>query len=395
MEPFGLSGLDNLGNTCYLNSILQILSNTTELKNFILNDVFINIIYKLDSNPIELLSFQLYKLVQTMWKKNDNYEPESIIELLDKKIDFINIKEQNDSHEILIHILEHMDKELKIPCKINILNTNNNKLLQNTICDYQYKLYKNNSKINDLFQFIIIYEDVCKKTKITNYSLQEQYILSLHLNENNTSNENSEELNSSSDNECHTEYYGFNDSDEDVNEECFEINSNEDIFDNSSSNSDDNLLLKKLNTINVNKKEIVDLYALLNNYFENETIDDVFCNICKKNITKNRNIYIWKLPKILIFHINKEDKQYNFKYKYPLELDMTRYVHPDNTNDKIYKYELYSINIRIRFGFESGHYYSCCKNINDWYMFNDNSVRKIDDINEIDEDINMLFYRIV
>ena len=245
MEPLGLSGLDNLGNTCYLNSILQILNNTTELKNFILNDVFINIIYKLDSNPLELLSFQLYKLVQTMWKKNDNYEPESIIELLDKKIDYINIKEQNDSHEILIHILEHMDKELKIPCKINILNTNNNKLLQNTICNYQYKLYKNNSKINDLFQFIIIYEDVCKKTKNTNYSLQEQYILSLHLNESDTSNENSEEeLNSSSDNECHTEYYGFNDSDEDVNEECFEINSNEDIFDNSSSNSDNNLLLK-------------------------------------------------------------------------------------------------------------------------------------------------------
>ena len=74
---------------------------------------------------------------------------------------------------------------------------------------------------------------------------------------------------------------------------------------------------------------------------------------------------------------------------------MTRYVHPDNTNDKIYKYELYSINIRIRFGFESGHYYSYCKNINDWYMFNDSSVRKIDDINEIDEDINMLFYRII
>ena len=69
MEPLGLSGLDNLGNTCYLNSILQILNNTTELKNFILNDVFINIIYKLDSNPLELLSFQLYKLVQTMWKK--------------------------------------------------------------------------------------------------------------------------------------------------------------------------------------------------------------------------------------------------------------------------------------------------------------------------------------
>ena len=74
---------------------------------------------------------------------------------------------------------------------------------------------------------------------------------------------------------------------------------------------------------------------------------------------------------------------------------MTRYIHSENTNNKVYKYELYGINIRIRFNFDSGHYYSYCKKKNNWYRFNDNKINKIDDITEIDEDINMLFYKII
>ena len=96
-----------------------------------------------------------------------------------------------------------------------------------------------------------------------------------------------------------------------------------------------------------------------------------------------------------MIHINKYDKKDNYKYKYPLELDMTRYIHYDNRNNKVYKYELYGINIRIRFNIDSGHYYSYCKKENEWYRFNDNNINKIDDITEIDEDINMLFYKII
>ena len=36
-----------------------------------------------------------------------------------------------------------------------------------------------------------------------------------------------------------------------------------------------------------------------------------------------------------------------------------------------------------------------CKKENEWYRFNDNNINKIDDITEIDEDINMLFYKII
>ena len=144
-----------------------------------------------------------------------------------------------------------------------------------------------------------------------------------------------------------------------------------------------------------NKNNKLELYNLLNNYFKVNNIEDVYCEKCNKNIIKKRFTYLWQLPYILIIHINKTDDDDNYKYKYPLELDMIRYIHPENINDKEYKYELYAINIRIRFNYESGHYYSYCKNNDTWYRYNDKYINKIDDITEIDEDINMLFYKII
>ena len=54
-ETLGTSGLINLGNTCYMNSIIQCLSNCDEFRTFIIGS---NLISQLINNETEYYSAQ-------------------------------------------------------------------------------------------------------------------------------------------------------------------------------------------------------------------------------------------------------------------------------------------------------------------------------------------------
>jgi len=124
-----LSGLQNLGNTCYINSILQLIMQCTD---FI--DLFQN--HCLDSDIFKNVS----SFIQN-YKTNKITSPEDILSIITDKNLFIK-GYQYDAHEFLIQFLDIIHEEMK-------------KCLNNTsiINVFEYKFYtifKNINRIDDI-----------------------------------------------------------------------------------------------------------------------------------------------------------------------------------------------------------------------------------------------------
>jgi ubiquitin carboxyl-terminal hydrolase 8 len=104
-ERFYLTGLDNLGNTCYMNSSLQALNATLEFREYILSNK--------DKGPLHCSLSKLFKRMANESVKNSI----SPLEFRDRFADFkpqFKGRAQHDSQEFLRFIIDGIHEEVNV-----------------------------------------------------------------------------------------------------------------------------------------------------------------------------------------------------------------------------------------------------------------------------------------
>jgi len=117
-------GLNNLGNTCFYNSVLQCLAQTPFLRKVLLDisESGEPITIKLDNEDITVLQEKwspltenLYTTLQEITNERDSvFNPSALLDSLRKKCKMFIGYSQHDSHELLRHLLDSVrDDDLK------------------------------------------------------------------------------------------------------------------------------------------------------------------------------------------------------------------------------------------------------------------------------------------
>jgi ubiquitin C-terminal hydrolase len=135
----GLVGLRNRGNTCYLNTAIQCLSNIPPLTEYFLmnnhlrdlNNRFAELNEK-NANEI-IVTNEYSKLIKAIWSskwtpQGSSLEPKSLHEIIQRSDARFEGFEQHDAQEILSFILDHLHEGLKYDVNISYTGTIENNL---------------------------------------------------------------------------------------------------------------------------------------------------------------------------------------------------------------------------------------------------------------------------
>ena len=183
----GIVGLFNLGNTCYLNSVVQCLSNTIEFTKYFLLDYYKNeqnfLAYDSKGDIVEKFA----KLLKNLWIGN-----ERVISPRDFILTFLNINpqfkgnNQQDAQEFLSLLFLNLHERLnRVVIKPEI-----NQIERKTENENEFETYKrfqklekmkNDSIIYDLFNGQFISTTSCEECQKKSITFEQFNILSLPI----------------------------------------------------------------------------------------------------------------------------------------------------------------------------------------------------------------------
>ena len=332
----GFVGLANLGNTCFLNSCLQVLNHTYEFHSILDNSTHIN------NNLIDSTILKEWiELRNLMWSGQGALSPNKFIYYVQqiakqKDRDIFTGWVQNDITEFLLFMIDciHNSLSRKIVLKIN--GTPKNSTDQLAIVCYQLleTIYtKEYSEIMDLFYGIYVTMITDTSTK-TLHSMKPEHFFVL-------------DLQIFSGNSAFSNIY-----------ECFDMFTSHELM------AGDN--------------------AWFND--KTQTKEDIL-----------RGVTFWSFPKILVLTLKRfspdGSQKLNHVIQFPLEnLDLSKYV--KGYRPESYKYDLFGVCNHMG-GVSGGHYTAFVKNASSqWIHYNDSSIEIVQNIDYIVSPMAYcLFYR--
>ncbi|XP_044294508.1 ubiquitin carboxyl-terminal hydrolase 8 isoform X1 [Varanus komodoensis] len=316
-----LTGLRNLGNTCYMNSILQCLCNAPHLA-----DYFNRNGYQDDINRSNFLGHkgevaeEFGIIMKALWTGQYRYiSPKDFKITIGKINDQFAGYSQQDSQELLLFLMDGLHEDLnKADNRKRYKEENNDHLDDLKAAELAWHKHKqlNESIIVALFQGQFKSTVQCLTCHKKSRTFEAFMYLSLPL---------------ASTGKC-------------TLQECLRLFSKE--------------------------EKLTD-----NNRF--------YCSHCKTRRDSLKKIEIWKLPPVLLVHLKRFSYDGRWKQKlqssvdFPLEsLDLSQYVIGPKSSSK--RYNLFAVSNHYG-GLDGGHYTAYCKNAakQRWYKFDDHEVSEI------------------
>ena len=326
----GLTGLANLGNTCFINSAVQCISHTYLLNDFLNKETYKKRINKI---PETLLLLEWDKLRKLMWSDNCIIKPSGFLSAIHKvarlkNIDIFTGYAQNDLTEFLHFFVDCFHEAIKREVNMTIRGNVENSVDKLAKVCYEMKknMYKKEySDFLDMFFGMHVSTIKSKESDYENISPEPFFMLSVPLTENKT-------LVDSFDEYCKIEML-----------------------------DDDNKV-----EVSDGNKETCEKRIMF------WSLPDILVITLKRFSNMNR-----KNKSLIDFPLH--------------DLDLSKYV--VGYNKSSYVYDLYGV-CNHSGGVSGGHYTAHVKNANgNWYNFNDTNVSRISENKIVSTMAYCLFYR--
>uniref|UniRef100_A0A3B5MTY9 Ubiquitin carboxyl-terminal hydrolase 8 n=1 Tax=Xiphophorus couchianus TaxID=32473 RepID=A0A3B5MTY9_9TELE len=331
-----LTGLRNLGNTCYMNSILQCLCNTPRMA-----DYFNNNLYLEDINRSNILGHkgevaeEFGVIMKALWAGLYKcISPRDFKSTIGKINDQFAGYDQQDSQELLLFLMDGLHEDLnKADNRKRYKEEENDHLDDQNAANVAWNKHKllNESIIVALFQ---------GQFKSTVQCLT-----------------------------CHRKSRTF-----------------------------ETFMYLSLPLASTSKCSLQDCLRLFSKEEKLTDNNKVFCRHCKAHRDSTKKLEIWKVPPIVLVHLKRFSYEGRWRQKlqtsvdFPLDsLDLAQYVIGPKQN--LRRYNLYAVSNHYG-GLDGGHYTAYCKNSlkQRWYKFDDHEVTEISSSSVKSSAAYILFY---